>query len=130
MESPPAYAPRPFMEPRDPRIEATVSEALQQTSEEAREAFIQRTCGADDTLQRYVREMLAARDSSADDEVLSPEIEAELARLKPEESGDSIGQYKLLERLGEGGCESWREVGDCSPLADPQSRSSARYRRP
>jgi WD40 repeat protein/serine/threonine protein kinase len=33
----------------------------------------------------------------------NPQIEAELARLKPEEAGDRIGSYKLREKLGEGG---------------------------
>ena len=33
----------------------------------------------------------------------SPEIEEELARLKPEEAGEHIGTYKLIEQIGEGG---------------------------
>jgi serine/threonine protein kinase len=37
------------------------------------------------------------------EEPLSPEAENELARLKPEEVGQRIGQYKLREQLGEGG---------------------------
>src|SRR4030095_3810069 len=32
-----------------------------------------------------------------------PDIEGELARLKPKEAGDRIGNYKLREMLGEGG---------------------------
>ena len=32
-----------------------------------------------------------------------PEVEALLARLKPEESGERIGPYKLLQEIGEGG---------------------------
>jgi anti-sigma factor RsiW len=38
--------------------------------------------------------------SSAQDD---PEVEALLARLKPEESGERIGPYKLLQQIGEGG---------------------------
>src|SRR3954453_1768007 len=34
---------------------------------------------------------------------VSPEMEAELARLKPEEAGERIGEFKLLQQLGEGG---------------------------
>jgi serine/threonine protein kinase/Leucine-rich repeat (LRR) protein/Flp pilus assembly protein TadD len=34
---------------------------------------------------------------------LTPEIEAELARLKPEELGEWIGPYKLIEQIGQGG---------------------------
>src|SRR4051812_26297591 len=33
----------------------------------------------------------------------SPVVEAELARLKPEQAGERIGNYKLLEQIGEGG---------------------------
>jgi len=34
---------------------------------------------------------------------LNTVIEAELARLKPEEAGERIGPYKLLQQIGEGG---------------------------
>ena len=34
---------------------------------------------------------------------ISPEIEAEFARLKPEEVGEQIGPYKLMEQIGQGG---------------------------
>ena len=37
------------------------------------------------------------------DETVPPEIAAELARLKPEEGGERIGHYKLLQQIGEGG---------------------------
>ena len=36
-------------------------------------------------------------------EARRPDIEAELARLKPEEAGERIGNYKLLEQIGAGG---------------------------
>ncbi len=34
---------------------------------------------------------------------MTPEIEEQLARLKPEEAGEMIGPYKLREQIGEGG---------------------------
>ena len=50
--------------------------------------------------------MLASHDEAGDflePAAPSPEMEAELARLKPEEAGERIGHYKLLEQIGEGG---------------------------
>ena len=58
-------------------------------------------------MQAEVRALLAAHEVAGDflrtDAPLSPEIEAELARLKPEEAGEVIGPYKLREQIGEGG---------------------------
>jgi serine/threonine protein kinase/Flp pilus assembly protein TadD len=45
----------------------------------------------------------AEETTDMDQPQLSPEIEAELARLKPEEAGERIGPYKLLQSIGEGG---------------------------
>ena len=46
----------------------------------------------------------AATQTSGEDAArLAPEIEDELARLKPEEGGERIGPYKLLQQIGEGG---------------------------
>ncbi len=41
--------------------------------------------------------------SDASELALSPETEAELARLKPEEAGERIGPYRLMEQIGQGG---------------------------
>src|SRR5678816_619518 len=51
---------------------------------------------------------MCIRDSSAGDYLeagpaVSPQLEAEFARLKPEEAGDRIGHYQLLQQIGEGG---------------------------
>jgi serine/threonine protein kinase/Leucine-rich repeat (LRR) protein len=72
-----------------------------------RDAFVQRACKDQPELMEQVLSLLQAHDAAGDflasGPALSPEIEAELARLKPEEVGDSIGPYKLRERIGEGG---------------------------
>jgi hypothetical protein len=56
-------------------------------------------------LQQEVQRLLAAHEDAGAyfEPPNSPEIEAELARLKPEEEGERIGPYKLMEKLGEGG---------------------------
>jgi serine/threonine protein kinase/Leucine-rich repeat (LRR) protein len=74
--------------------------------ESERAAFLAVECYGDERLRQRVQVLL---DADADDSdlldvpPLTPEIEVELARLKPEESGEMIGPYKLLEPLGEGG---------------------------
>ncbi|MGB8166905.1 MAG: serine/threonine-protein kinase [Chthoniobacteraceae bacterium] len=91
---------------RAARAEATFSEALD-LPEAERAAFITRQCGDDAELAAHVRRLLAAHERAAgfleDDAPLSPEIEEQLARLKPEEEGELIGPYKLREQIGEGG---------------------------
>jgi serine/threonine protein kinase len=66
------------------------------------DAVAKETPSDDAALQREVRDLLDAAGAeippSAD-----LELEAELARLKPEEEGDRIDGYKLREQLGEGG---------------------------
>ncbi|HET6407607.1 MAG TPA: serine/threonine-protein kinase, partial [Chthoniobacteraceae bacterium] len=42
-------------------------------------------------------------EEAADGAAPAPNIEAELARLKPEEAGEWIGPYKLMEQIGQGG---------------------------
>jgi serine/threonine protein kinase len=92
------------MKPPDPRIEAIFHEALERASAE-RDAFVAERCAGDKSLQQEVQRLLAADEEAGAyfEPPRSPEIEAELARLKPEEVGDVIGPYKLMEQIGEGG---------------------------
>ncbi len=102
----PASPPRLPTKERAARAEATFNSALDRPAAE-REAYVTDVCGDDAKLQARVRELLAAHERAQgfmpDDAPLSPEVEAELARLKPEEGGEEIGPYKLREQIGEGG---------------------------
>ncbi len=102
------------MDPRLQRIEAAFNQAIDQPSREARDAFVEGFCGADAGLRERLRELLFAYDSA--DEFLEktpvvdrtprpddPGVAAELARLKPEQAGERIGPYRLVEQIGEGG---------------------------
>ncbi len=105
--APSERARRPALSPeRAARLEATFNSALERPAVE-RAAFVASECGDDADLQARVRELLAAHERVGgflhDDAPNSPEIEAELARLKPEEEGERIGPYKLREQVGEGG---------------------------
>ncbi len=110
---PPPPPPRPSGPPMPPeqplpptRAEATFNSAIERPIAE-RAAYLAQACGDDDALHAEVMALLQAHDAAegfmAEDAPLSPEIEEQLARLKPEEAGDWIGPYKLLEPLGEGG---------------------------
>src|SRR5678816_2190329 len=72
-----------------------------------RDGFLALACRDDAELKGQVLSLLGAHEGAGEflkaQPALSPEIEAELARLKPEEAGERIGPYKLREQIGEGG---------------------------
>ena len=90
---------------RAAKVEATFLSALDRAPEQ-REAFIAGECAGDEELSAEVKEMLALHRKAGDfmeEPPMTPEIEEQLARLKPEEAGEIIGNYKLREQIGEGG---------------------------
>src|SRR6185503_9803797 len=73
-----------------------------------RAAYLRTACEGQAALRERIERLLASHDHDAfmqrsADRADSPELEAELARLKPEEGEDRIGHYKLLQQIGEGG---------------------------
>ena len=84
-------------------------EALEQPTPEARAAFIERATVGDPKLREAVDELLANHHLDAFLEkgaagVLRDSLAAEgKLTLQEEQIGDSIGCYKLLEKIGEGG---------------------------
>jgi serine/threonine protein kinase/tetratricopeptide (TPR) repeat protein len=89
------------------REEAIVNAALELSDRAEREELVNAECQDDIALSARVRRLLATqqrRDALPEGEAsVPPELAAELARLKPEEAGERIGRYKLLEQIGEGG---------------------------
>ena len=92
------------MSSHDPRVEAIFHEALKRAPAE-RGAFIAKECEGDESLQREIQRLLIAYEDASTyfEPPNSPELDAEFARLKPEEAGEWIGNYKLLQQIGEGG---------------------------
>jgi eukaryotic-like serine/threonine-protein kinase len=70
---------------------------------EAREACLEQNV-MDAEQRKRLRALLAGADASGFmDERPDLDLEEQFARLKPEEAGDRIGNYKLLQQIGEGG---------------------------
>ena len=76
--------------------------SIRQTNEKS---SCQRRVARMNRLHQQVRRLLEAlrADTAGEQIPLTPTVEADLLRLRPEEPGDSIGPYKLREQLGQGG---------------------------
>ena len=73
-----------------------------------RAAYLATACEGQPALRERVERLLASHDDGgfmqrSADCTHSAELKDELARLKPEEGEDRIGNYKLLQKIGEGG---------------------------
>ena len=67
-----------------------------------RAAFLDARCGDDAALRRRVEALLAAAEAAGD--FLEEPVFVLAADGITEKPGDRIGRYKLLEKIGEGGC--------------------------
>src|SRR6185369_6796533 len=97
------------MKPASPE-QSVFAEALQCATPEARAAYLNGACGKDTALRRRVEALLRAAES-ADDFLEAPPTglsgdadSTSLVSELSEKPGDRIGRYKLLEKIGEGGC--------------------------
>ena len=97
------------MKPASPE-QAVFAEALQRATPEARAAYLEAACGTDAALRRRVEALLHAAENAGDFLEQPPtglNGDADCTSLVSEfseKAGDRIGRYKLLEKIGEGGC--------------------------
>ena len=80
--------------------ESLFCEAMQCTTPAARKAWLEAACGADAPLRRRIEALIEAAEEAVD--FLEPGVAA--AEPIGEKEGDRVGGYRLLERIGEGGC--------------------------
>lgn len=92
------------------KLEQLFTAALEWASPEARAACLAQACGADTVLRQRVEKLLRAHATAG--HFLDPETPpvqtglplGDADRPPSENPGDQIGHYRLVERLGEGGC--------------------------
>jgi serine/threonine protein kinase/dienelactone hydrolase len=88
------------MNPTAPSVESLFTEALARPAAQ-RNAFLDDACAGDAVLRARVAALLSAH--AATDSLLSPAV-ANGNIVRDENPGDHIGHYKLLQKIGEGGC--------------------------
>ena len=92
------------------REQEIFEQAIALPSREARDGFLLGACGQDRELRRSVDELLAAFDDAGKLDFLQTgdrpqEAQTVQADVGPDERlGTDIGRYKLLQKIGEGGC--------------------------
>src|SRR6266498_3118249 len=82
-------------------IRAIFDEASEIADAEQRRAFVARACDDNEALRREVEELLAAHETAGGFLADPKRDESAVLTLK---EGDRIGRYKLLQKIGEGGC--------------------------
>jgi eukaryotic-like serine/threonine-protein kinase len=96
------------MEPADTSEAAIFDAALACASPQERAASLEKACAGKPELRRRIEGLLAAHDQATgfleNPQAAAARPTVRLA-LKPEEQpGERIGRYKLLQKIGEGGC--------------------------
>ncbi|MHC4545928.1 MAG: serine/threonine protein kinase [Planctomycetota bacterium] len=87
------------------RIEAIYHLALEKKTKKERSAYLDSACGDDSKLRASVEGLLQAHDKAGDfleSPILGPDVTLDTSPLT-EGPGTVIGNYKLLEQIGEGG---------------------------
>jgi serine/threonine protein kinase len=97
---------KPDMPSSQNREEALFRAAVELPPGIARRAFLEQACAGDSALRQRLDALLAAHDEPDN---LSPKgapatMKLDLPDAPDEAVGQTLGRYKLMERLGEGGC--------------------------
>jgi len=79
-------------------------EASEINDKQARRAFLDQTCGDDSELRASIEELLQSEESAGGFLAESKCVAFNLQVSFDQGEGDRIGRYKLLRKIGEGGC--------------------------
>jgi hypothetical protein len=83
--------------------EAIFLEALQKTSPETLEAWLDEACAGDPRLRKSVEQLLKAHELRSDVLRHPPALSPTIQQPAVERPGTTIGPYRLMEQVGEGG---------------------------
>jgi serine/threonine protein kinase len=91
----------------EPRREEAIFDAALALSPEQRAAYLDQACAGDSQLRRHLDILLLAHERAGG--FLEPAVpptpaETMVVSFPSEKSGDTLGPYKIREKLGEGGC--------------------------
>src|ERR1051325_10172804 len=91
--------------PAEPNPEKDIFEQALDLASDKREEFLQQACGGDCGLLQRITRLLKANDAAESFLPGVPVIgtSGDSAAVT-ERAGDRIGHYKLLQKIGEGGC--------------------------
>jgi eukaryotic-like serine/threonine-protein kinase len=88
-------------------IQNLFAEALEHAEGPERAGFLEEACGADPVLRRKLERLLRAHEQAGTflAQPSKPAIDVPPEEMVPtEKPGERIGRYKLLQKIGEGGC--------------------------
>jgi eukaryotic-like serine/threonine-protein kinase len=96
------------MEPADTSEAAIFDAALACASPQERAAYLDKACTGKPELRRRIEVLLAAHDQATgflqNPQAAAARPTVRLALQPEEQPGERIGRYKLLQKIGEGGC--------------------------
>src|SRR5215471_16738296 len=87
-----------------PSLRAIYNEASEMAPGEGRRAYLEQACGGDAALRANVEELLRGEETAGDFLADFNRDAATAVAPVTEVPGDCIGRYKILEKVGEGGC--------------------------
>ncbi len=91
----------------NPKVETLFCEAIKMNNSTEREVFLAGACGTDDELRKQVSQLVADHFRAGGFlNFRAPTIDETVDLSNVERAGSRIGQYKLLEQIGEGGMGS------------------------